>query len=75
MLLIAKTKEQIVQKYKKKVLNPIILKAKLALMKKEKSKEIDTIFPAMEFINFVKKEIDRFSQHFFGYILLKIIMN
>ena len=44
-------------------------------MKKEKSKEIDTIFPTMELINFVKKEIDRFSQHFFGYILLKIIMN
>ena len=53
IIVIDKTKEQIVHKYHKKMFTPITLKAKL---KREESKEIDAILPAMEsIINFSKE--------------------
>ena len=57
IIVIQKTKEQIVNKYnKKKVFKPFTLKTKLPLIKKEKNKEIDIIIPAIEsIINFSKE--------------------
>ena len=57
IIVIEKIKEQIINKYHRKVLKPITLKAKLPLIKREKNKEVDKIIPAMEsIINFSKEK-------------------
>ena len=76
IIVLQKTKEQIVNRYnKKKVFKPFTLKTKLPLIKREKNKEIDIIIPAIESIIYFSKENKVLLVYFHSIFWMYILKN